>query len=358
MTPLDALAARPWDFDFHQAMRRIDCAFRDLPRAGEAHTPEQEPVRLGQDPSLEFSPAALRQFSPPEAGTRGKLRVGFLGLFGPHSPLPLHFTELAQSRQRGSGDRTLGAFVDLFHHRALLLLHRSWTMSQPTARQDRPEEDGFGAYLSALSGQVGPSDGGPCQRLRWSFAAHFMQPTRNADGLEALLGEYFACAVHVREYLPEWLDIPESQAWRLGRSREQSTLGESTVAGRRVFQPSQKFRIELGPLSHADFERLLPGTSGFGELERLVSAYVGTELAWDVLLRLASAERPRLRLGQSGRLGRDAWLQPAEGQAESSRRPLGSNRAQDLLIDPRAVAANAVAAPTAAEAPQKIGLAA
>jgi type VI secretion system protein ImpH len=185
-----------------------------------------------------------------------------------------------------------------------------------------------------------------------------MQPARNADGLEALLGAYFACAVRVREYVPEWLDIPESQAWRLGRSREQSTLGESTVVGRRVFQPSQKFRIELGPLSHADFERLLPGTSGFAELERLVSAYVGAELAWDVLLRVASAERPRLRLGQNGRLGRDAWLQPAEGQAASSRRPLGSNRAQDLLIDPRAVAASVVATASGAKTPQKTRLAA
>ena len=358
MSPLDALATRPWDFDFHQAMRRIDCSFRELPRAGEAHTPEQEPVRLGQDPSLEFSPAALRRFVAPEAGTKGKLRVGFLGLFGPHSPLPLHFTELAQNRQRGAGDRTLGAFVDLFHHRALLLLHRTWTMSQPTARHDRPEEDGFGAYLSALSGEVGPRAGGACQRQRWSFAAHFMQPKRNADGLEAMLGAYFACAVQVREYMPEWLDIPESQAWRLGRSREQSTLGESTVVGRRVFQPSQKFRIELGPLSHADFERLLPGSAGFAELDRLVSAYVGAELAWDVLLRLASTERPRLRLGRSGRLGRDTWLQPAEGQTESPRRPLGSNRDQDLLIDPRAVAASAVATATEAKTPQKRGLAA
>jgi type VI secretion system protein ImpH len=357
VTPLDSLAERPWDFDFHQAMRRIDCAFRDLPRAGEAHTPDQEPVRLGQDPSLEFSPAALRQFSAPEATTRGKLRVGFLGLFGPHSPLPLHFTELAQRRQHGGGDRTLGAFVDLFHHRALLLLHRSWAMSQPTARHDRSKENGFGAYLSALSGQVGPSDAGTCQRLRWSFAAHFMQPTRNADGLEALLGAYFECAVHVRQYVPEWLDIPESQAWRLGRSRERGTLGESTVVGRRVFQPSQKFRIELGPLSHANFERLLPGTDGFAELQRFVSAYAGNELAWDVLLRLENAERPQLRLGQSGRLGRDAWLQPAGGQVESSRRPLGSNRGQDLLIDPRA-AANAVAAATGAKTPQETRLAA
>ena len=357
MTPLEALAERPWEFDFHQAMRRIDCAFRDLPRAGRAHTPEQEPVRLGQDASLEFSPAALRGFSAPEAGTPGKLRVGFLGLFGPHSPLPLHFTELAQRRQHG-GDRTLGAFVDLFQHRALLLLHRTWTMSQPTARHDRPEEDGFGSYLSALSGHIGPSDSDARQRLRWSFAAHFMQPTRNADGLEAIVGAYFECPVQVREYVPEWLDIPESQAWRLGRSREQSTLGESTVLGRRVFEPSQKFRLELGPLSHADFERLLPGTAGFAELERLVSAYVGHELAWDVLLRLANAERPQLRLGQSGRLGRDAWLQPAEGQAESSRRPLGSNRAQDLLIDPRAAVANAAATLTGAKTPQKTRLAA
>jgi hypothetical protein len=110
------------------------------------------------------------------------------------------------------------------------------------------------------------------------------------------------------ELADEWLDIPESQAWRLGRRREQSTLGESTLVGRRVLQ--------------------------------------------------ARAEHPCLRLGQSGRLGRDAWLQAAKGRTESSRRPLGSNRTQDLLIDPRAAAATAVAASSGRKTLRKSRLAA
>jgi type VI secretion system protein ImpH len=337
MSSLDDLEARPWESDFHQAMRRIECAFPELPRAGEAFSPKEEPVRLGQDPSLEFVPAALRQFRPPREGKPGRLRVGFLGLFGPQAPLPLHFTELARNRQRLLGDRTLGAFVDLFQHRMLLLFHRAWAVNHPAVREDRPHEGGFRRYLAALAGALGRPQGPTLERAQLGFVARFLQPARNAEGLEAILGEYFACPVQVREYLPEWLEIPQSQAWRLGRSPEQSTLGHSTVVGRRVFQPSQKFRVELGPLSHATFQRFLPGTTGFKELTELVSGYAAPELSWDLRLRLAPRQRPNFRLGRTGRLGRDIWLgRRADQRPSSNEGTVLTSREEDVIVDPRA----------------------
>ena len=49
-----ALGAAPHRYALFQALRRLECAFRDRPRLGEAVRAADAPVRLGQDPSLAF----------------------------------------------------------------------------------------------------------------------------------------------------------------------------------------------------------------------------------------------------------------------------------------------------------------
>ena len=93
----DALAAAPYAFDFFALMRRIDALSPNAPRLGRALRPSFEPVRLGQDPELDFAPAAI---SSHETSAHGPPRIGvrFFGLFGPHGPLPLHLTDYARER--------------------------------------------------------------------------------------------------------------------------------------------------------------------------------------------------------------------------------------------------------------------
>jgi type VI secretion system protein ImpH len=305
-------------------------------------------VRLGQEPSLAFTPSALSQFRAPSGDVKGRLRVAFLGLLGAHGPLPLHVAELAHARER-SGDTALVDFLNLFQHRMLLLFHRAWAAGDAAAREDRPSDGAFRRYLSALCGlssvcgPSSPSGHSPLsqpalaeQRARWAFTARFLHPARNPEGLETVLGQYFGCSARVCCFIPDWLEIPSSLAWRLG-SRSAGQLGRSTVVGRRVYQPSQKFRVELGPLSRVDFERLLPGTPAFQELARLLSSYAGSELRWELSLRLERTERPSLRLGKHGRLGRNTWLEPAqrsanENPAQEGRSSRRRNSAQHVLI--------------------------
>ncbi len=61
---LEALHREPYAYDFYQAMRRLENLHRDKPRLGEALRPADEPVRLGQEPSLSFAPAPLSAFEP------------------------------------------------------------------------------------------------------------------------------------------------------------------------------------------------------------------------------------------------------------------------------------------------------
>jgi type VI secretion system protein ImpH len=60
---VQALQAEPHRFDLFQALRRLECAFRDRPRLGEALRPSDEPVRLGQEPSLAFAERAIASFT-------------------------------------------------------------------------------------------------------------------------------------------------------------------------------------------------------------------------------------------------------------------------------------------------------
>src|SRR5579871_5939520 len=90
---LEGLAREPGAIHFHVALRRIEAAFSGAPRLGEALRPTEEPVRLGQAPSLSFEPTAVTDFSAGEGGsTPFRLFVEFLGMWGPQGPLPLHLT--------------------------------------------------------------------------------------------------------------------------------------------------------------------------------------------------------------------------------------------------------------------------
>ena len=314
MTFLSSLARMPQSFDFHQVLRRFEALFREQPRFGTAARPTDEPIRFGQDPSLEFGGSMLTGFSPPTDDEPGRLSVAFFGLFGPHGPLPLHLTEYARDRIRHAGDHTFARFADLFNHRMLVLFHRAWAAAQPTASLDRPSSDRFRAYVAAVFGHdLGPlprtsSAGqvGTWQKLQ--YAAHFANPSRHAAGLEQLVAHYFSIPVVLEPFIEQWLEIPDGSRFRLGVSAEVSTLGRTAVLGRRVFRCDQKFRLVLGPLRRAQFEAMLPGGRALRELSELVRAYVCDELDWDVRLLLAADESDQAELARGTRLSWNARL--------------------------------------------------
>jgi type VI secretion system protein ImpH len=314
------LAAAPHRFDFHQTLRRLENLFRESPRWGSAALPSAEPIRLGQDPSLAFGASMLAGFRPPENDRPGRLAVAFFGLFGPHGPLPLHLTEYARDRIRHSGDRTFAGFVDIFQHRMLVLFHRAWAAAQPTASLDRADADRFQAYVAALFGHdfAAPIEGGAGRWAKLQYAAHFANPSRHPSGLESVVSHYLGVPAAVEEFVGCWLVLPESARFSLGVSAKVSTLGVSTVLGRRVWRCDQKFRIVLGPLSRADFDRLLPSGSALPKLRDLVRAYVCDELDWDIRLMLDENESDQARLGEDSRLAWNARLgAPRPGKSES-----------------------------------------
>lgn len=313
---LAMLQEQPYLYDFFEAMRRIECAWPTLPRLGTATRPADEPVRLGQKPSLDFPPSMLAQVSALD-GNRLKIQGYFFGLFGPQGPLPLHLTEYIYDRTTNARDNTLAAFADVFHHRMHELFYRAWANVRPTVHFDRPDSDKFAGYVAALAGLASPAlqqaDAWP-DRAKLYFAGTLSAGTKTRTGLESLLTEYLGLPVRVQECIGEWLSIVEGERMRLG-DPETATLGRS-VLGSQVWSAQHKLRIAIGPVEVGDLLQYLPGSPSLGRLRSAVMNYIGFEYAWDLQFIVRRARLPGAKLGQFGHLGWSSWMAPQREGAD------------------------------------------
>jgi type VI secretion system protein ImpH len=307
----EALRETPHQFDFFQALRRIDAVNPDRPRTGEALNLADDAVRLGQIPSLIFAPSTLAEFEPASEGHPARLSTYFFGLFGPSGALPLHLTEYARERVRNVGDLSLVRFVDLFHHRMLSLFYRAWATSRATVGFDRPGADRFATYIASLFGvgmaSLRDRDGMP-DLAKLHFSGRLALQTRPAEGLRAIIADYFKLPVEIEQFYPEWVRLPKASLCALGDSETTGTLGSTATIGERFHVYHHKFRIRIGPMTFADFKRLLPDGRSLSRLVPLVRNYIGDELNWDVMLILIREEVPSVTLGEAGMLGWTSWL--------------------------------------------------
>ena len=304
-----ALAEAPYEYDFYQTLRWLECLYDDKPRWGEAVRAADEPVRLGQDPDLSFAPAPPASFGAPPGAPRPHLQVRLFGLLGPNGPLPIHITEYARERLRNAGDPTLSRFLDLFHHRLIALFYRAWAQAQPHVNRDRPDSDRFAAFVGAFIG-LSPEafrhrDTLPDVAKLFHVGA-LIRHVRNSEGLAGILKHFFSVPVRIEEFVGHWLVLETRECTYL--AREGATLGAGAVLGRRVWDRQHKFRIRLGPLTLDQYESFLPGGMRMKKLVEWVRLYLCLELDWDVHLVLKKQEVPPLVLGGAGLLGWTTWL--------------------------------------------------
>ena len=321
------LRSDPHAFDLFFALRWLQARHPDLPALGRAARPQAEPIRLGQDPSLAFAPATIAEVLPAVAGQPERLMVWNFGLYGPNGPLPTHLTEYVRERQRQYDDPTLARFSDIFHHRLLLLFFRAWADAQPTVSLDRLGDGMFGRHLASIIGIGEPSArrrDAVDDHAKLHMAGHLTRITRNPEGLQRAIASYFGVPVALNEYCLQYLELEPSQQTRLSRHPWNSQLGVDTVVGSRRPDAQSKFRLRIGPMTLAQYERFLPGHPDFQALVDWVRNYLGIEYAWDFELVLQREEVPGTRLGGGTRLGWTSWM--LDGPATSD--------ADDFRLDP------------------------
>ena len=254
---LSALSREPYRYDFYQTLRRLECLYAAKPRWGAALRPVDEPVRLGQDPDLAFAPAPLASFELGTDGAPPRLQVRLFGLLGPNGPLPVHITEYVRHRLRHAGDPTLSRFLDLFNHRFLALLYRAWAQAQPHVNRDRTGQDRYLVYVGAFVGVAPPPlrhrDTVP-DLAKLFHAGTLVRQVRNAEGLAAIIRQFFRVPVAIEEFVGHWLFLAPGDRTHL--RWDGKSLGGDAVLGARVWDHQSKFRIHLGPLTLSQYRGL------------------------------------------------------------------------------------------------------
>lgn len=240
------------------------------------------------------------------------------------APLPLYLTDVVRERLWSDRDPGLARFLDVFHHRLLSLFYRAWADGRKAVDFDRPEVSHFrgffGSFFGLGSAGMRDRDAVP-DTAKLFFTGRLTAPQRNAEGLEAILADYFGLPARIVAFVGQWLRLPAESVCALGGSRASGSLGRNLVVGKRVWVGDQKFRVRFGPLRFSQFAGLLPRTQAFRELRDWLRHYLGRELSAEVQPVLLANEIPATRLGRrsgAGQLGWTTWLKsrPAKRDAE------------------------------------------
>lgn len=306
-----ALTEAPFEHDLFQLLRRVDAQAAVRQRLGRAAHPRDEPLRVGQEPSLSFAPSTIARIEPRAGSPLHELSIYSFGLFGPNGSLPLHWTEYVRDRVQHHQDRAMLAFCNLFHHRLTLLFFRAWANAQPTVSLDRHDNRRFDQYLSCLIGLGSTLEArrdGLQTHAKYFLSGHLARQVRSAEGLQKIIASYFEIPARILQNMPMWLRIERKRQFRLQVGRQQAGLGIASLLGIAVRDVQHKFRIVLGPLSSATYARFLPDGDLLHQLRDWVRQYLGFGFAWDLQLILEHGHACHAQLGAPRRLGLDSWL--------------------------------------------------
>lgn len=281
--------------------------------------PGEEVLRFRSHLSLSFPPSQIFHIEPRKhAQAPIGMTVAFMGLTGTEGALPRYYTELLLQRAQVN-DYAFRDFLDLFNHRLISLFYRAWEKHHCVVGYERAqetgEEDRFATLLYSVLGlgtsgmreRLGGDDG---SLLR--YAGLLVQRPRSAQALMHCLSDAFQVPVRIKQFMGAWLSLQDEDWSRLGTPGTNNRLGQTAVAGTKVWDQQAGFQVRLGPLDFDTFSRLLPSGTAFPTMIRLTKFMAGPELDFNVHLVLNASEVPPCRLrvtpAYAPRLGWTTWL--------------------------------------------------
>lgn len=295
--------------DFFEQVRFLErqahlLAAEPRARLGADGPPAAEPVQFRATQEPVFAARAIEHIGATATG-QITVDVALFGLTGPSGVLPAPYGALVRSRLR-QRDRALADFLDLFNHRLIALYYRAWSKYRVAAERELTgsDTDPFTRALRALTGDTAAAPA----FARLFYGGHFSRARRSAGDLARMTADFLGVPTAVDGFIGQWLPIAMRDRLQLG-SRGSGTnnhLGSGVVAGRRIWDMQSRFALRLGPLSEAEFERLLPGTPRFAALAQLLHDFAPPHL--DIQLHYLVRGRAQTCLDGRSRLGRNVWL--------------------------------------------------
>ncbi|MCS7466682.1 type VI secretion system baseplate subunit TssG [Stieleria sp. ICT_E10.1] len=315
------LVDEPYQFSFFQAVRLLlsgalaeldrDLALGSNARRGRLGTVSnisEEGVRFRSEVSLSFSPSEIVSLHPRQRKSDAEddsdnqpweLEIAFWGLIGPAGALPNHYTQLVIDRVHNK-DVAMRDFLDIFSHRQLSFFYRAWEKYflpagfENAVNDQRPEND---LVREALLAIVGRGTKHVRNRLESAddacvyYGGQFVdRPT--AESLRAMVSDYLQLPAAVLSLFGQWLVLPIAERSRLGRADGHCRMGVDTIMGDRTWDPSSKFRIQIGPVTWQQFESLMPTGETLVRICQFIRSYVGLEFDFDLQVILSADEIP------------------------------------------------------------------
>jgi type VI secretion system protein ImpH len=337
--------------------------------------PSSEVVRFGATASQGFPGSTITAFVPSskgkgrgQKGAPAEMTVSFMGLTGPSGVLPQHYTQRLIDQLRE--DEGMKDFFDLFNHRIVSHFYRVWKKyhfaisyeayskaksktfrkaksqtfkeTKTPAKQPIDHRDLGDLFTYGLYCLVGMGTGGLRQRQQFPdqgllyYAGQFARNPPTAISLERMLGAYFSLQIEVIQFLGQWLSLSRDDQTSLtslgdlgggignGLGGGNNQLGVTAVAGERVWSIENKFRVRIGPLDYAQFEKLTPHGDQLSCLAQMIRTYVGFDLEFDVQLVLRHVQVPACQLASDApagpHLGWNTWARsmPMQHNAEDA----------------------------------------
>lgn len=333
---IDQLFDDPQRFEFFQAVRLLDRHFRRQGRGrGNDEGTVGDAVRFSNSVSLGFSPSQIESLQvehghdasgASDSATIAWVQITppFMGMLGVHGTLPMHYTEAVAHRERYQRDRSTRAFFDLFSNRALAQFYRAWRKHRLPVQYEADRRNRFLPLILALGGLGFDAlrdrmIGGPGQ-IEDESIAHLAGILRqrpvSAVALQNTLNQYFRVPIRIEQFVGRWYTLPAGQRTTLGGVN--ACLGQTALAGERVWQRNLRVRIHIGPLARAAYHAFLPGGERAAALEKLLSLATGSQFEYEVrpILRAADVRPAQLGGDEAPRLGYDTFMVSRPAQSD------------------------------------------
>lgn len=261
----------------------------------------------GQGEGAEAAPAAWQSV---------EITPSFIGMLGVAGALPLGYSERIGEREVFHRDRAARAFMDIFSNRAVALFYAAWKKYRLALQYELDRKERFlpltmslaGLGLRSMRSRLSDGNGAILDQALAFYCAGVRQRPLSAAFLQRILAEYFAAKVRIEQFAGAWYAVPPGQLSRLGSSN--AVLGQTALAGERVWQRDLRLRLHVGPLPKTQFEDFLPGGSAAAALAKWLTLLGGGALEYEIvpILRARDVCGTALSGASVGRLGWDAFM--------------------------------------------------
>lgn len=296
------LLREAYRFDFYQVVNLIETLRPGTAGVGTGPLSSQEAARFVHLPSQAFPVSDVVSVRPPpHPGEPYEIHTSFLGLSGAHGPLPPPYTRLLLERMARK-DAGMRDFLGIFEHRLIALMYQVRRRHRVAFDRTPPHRTAMARYLYSLIGLGTPGTRDRLTAPDRSLLQHagiLTHHPRSLASVCSLIGALFGVPVQGRKLIGGWQPVDSRDLTRLGRHGRNNVLGRTAMSGQRVWQQDARVRLILGPLGAVDFNRLLPGGSGFAALCELSLFCIG-----DPALELEVELRPQPAALQPARLSR------------------------------------------------------